>query len=129
MSKYSAVVDIDSDLAAATRSRLLASVYRFSHAGTVVLVLRDVSRSTIDAILNPVVDIVGVNVRGTLYVDASDLPTVLAGVYADTIVVGSSPTFCAECLSRGIATISVEEAVGIWEEIATASPPVSAPAR
>lgn len=113
--KQNAIVEVATDLDSSLRSRLVAAAYRYSRTGAVTLALKGVSRKTVDGILDPVVRVVGLRVWGTRYVEAADLGSVLEEAEPGTVVVGSSPEFCEECLRRGIAPLSVEEALRQWD--------------
>lgn len=119
----SALVEVATDLDPAIRSRLVAAAYQQSRDGVVVLALKGISRDTLDGMLDPVVNLVGLKVCGTLYVESTSLSNVLEDVGPETMVVGASPEFVRECGERGLPITSVWSALEAWEK-PTASVPL-----
>jgi len=120
-----AVVEISGEMDARAQARLIASAYRWSRSGLVMLALRNVSRQAVDRLLNPVVAEVGLDVHGIQYLDAADAAEVLRYVAPGTLVVAGTEAFRARLLACGVPVVREDEALARMQDCTR---PLAAPA-
>ncbi len=75
---YDVFVEIGEELDPDLRERLLALAYRRSRSQSVAIVLRGVSPSAVDRHLDPVVESLGIAVRGVRYLEPHQVEEALA---------------------------------------------------
>lgn len=104
-----AVIEIAEEFDPRVQAELVASAYRLSRNGLVVLALRGISRKAVDRLLDPVVATVGRDVVGILYVEAPDPIQLLPYVAPATQVVGVSEGFHSAFRRHGIPVLAPAE--------------------
>lgn len=84
-------------------AELLATCYRASRAGVIVLLLRGLDRYVADAALNPVVARCGLEVYGVIYLDEDEEDLALEVALRTPLVVASTERFSELLTGRAIA--------------------------
>lgn len=107
-----AVVEIAGGSDRPPSAEIATVAYRASEGGLVVIVLSGLSRTALDAMLDPVVHQVGSRVRGVLYLDEQDDAGVRKAIERAELIIATSPCFRANLLAFGIEVLEAEEGLG-----------------
>lgn len=127
--RIAAVVEITSELDAETQMRLLTAAYVASRSGVAILMLKGVSRESVDRQLDPVVRSVGLNVQGVVYMDEESPPG--AALAAATVIVAATDHFRARLLADGMSYLNAydfppSEPIGAPEDLSASHPRICA---
>ena len=105
-----AIVEIPGDYDSSARRGLVEAAYRSSERGVVGLVLRGVSRQTVDQMLNDIVSRRINDLKGVVYLDTDDEGRILAVAARARVVVAATTSFRKRLVEHGIAPIDPRDA-------------------
>ena len=116
-----AIVEIPGDFDSNTRRGLIEAAYRSSVRGVVGLVLRGVTRQSVDRALNDVVADRR-NEKGVVYLDSEDEGRLFAVAARASVVVAATPDFRSQLVEHGIASLDAHEADSFLRASASPAP-------
>lgn len=105
-----AIVEIPAEFDPNTRRGLIEAAYRSSARGVVGLVLRGVSRQSVDRLLNDVVSTRVPDLKGVVYLDSEDEGRLFATAARAHVVVAATSGFRSRLVEHGIVPLDSNEA-------------------
>lgn len=123
-----AAIELSGRLDTRTQQRIVASAYRWSRGGRIVLMLNEVDRWSVNRLLDGVVAAEGIHVAGVQFCDASDLGELQEAAGQATAVFTSSETLCARLRDNGMLSLRLDTPE-LLRHLEEASERVSAVAR
>lgn len=119
---YDLLVEISDDLDPELRDRLISLAYRASRSREVALVLRGVSRETVDRTLDPIVASEGVAVAGVRYLDPEEVrPLLVEDGIRQCVLLGHDPDWISGLGGDTPPVRDPEEGINLLEELLAAS--------